>query len=171
MARRFNLLIMVRLGDVAKVGLVVVFVSSCGCDREGCEALDASAADNGETGVAGVVAFETDLSVNGCTECGFGSATLQFRPTQAAVTSQADAQAVVDAGPPTVTASATGEYRQALEPGTYLACTERYCANAAVVRNHVTTFHVRTLDGPPQFFSFDSASARYEVERFTVVVD
>jgi hypothetical protein len=42
----------------------------------------------------------------------------------------------------------------------------------AVVRNHVTTFHVRTLDGPPQFFSFDSASAaRYEVERFTVVVN
>ena len=118
------------------------------CDRAGCEALSQHARDTGEAGVAGVVAEESDVVGNGCQECGFGSAHIDFWATDETVDDFSELQRT---RPPSASIDADRQYSLVLEPGAYVACVESYCANVTVHESHVTTLNVHLLFGPTQF--------------------
>ena len=139
------------------------------CNRSGCEATAGPAADTGHSAIAGAVAAESDVVGNGCQECGFSSATLAIWKTSAPIADSASAMAVVNAGAATATVQADGRYSQALDPGSYLVCRRPDCVSVDVAADHVTTVHVRLINGPAQFIVFD-AQARAPRDAATLEV-
>jgi hypothetical protein len=62
-------LILTAMNRGARVALLlsgVVFGSCANCPRAGCDALASASTGTGQTGVAGVVASESDVVANGC---------------------------------------------------------------------------------------------------------
>jgi hypothetical protein len=127
----------------------LVFVAGCNpCDRSGCEVRDNPAKDSGHSAIAGTVSTETDVVVNGCQECPFGSATLSVWKTATATMDSATAKAIVDGSAATVVVQANQRYLQALDPGTYLVCIRPSCVSLDVTAGHVTTLNVEQVYGP-----------------------
>jgi hypothetical protein len=150
-----------RNGGRVAIGLLLLLGTACNdCDRDGCEAMTGSAGDTGKSGVAGAVASESDVSANGCQQCGFGSSSLDFWKTAGEATGPAGASVVMKNGPPDGHVDANAHYSIALEPGTYLVCADSQCANLTVHPNHVTTLNVLRLLGPARFFVVDPGAPR-----------
>lgn len=143
---------------VLRRGFVVLLLfvgSACAsgsdhCNREGCDALGNRAVDTGKSGIAGVVAEESDAVTNSCQECPFGSAQVDFWATDG--TSDATSN-----GQPTASVDASGQYSIALEPGSYSACVQSDCVTVTVHANQVTTLNIRRMFGPTQFVIHEPA--------------
>jgi len=125
--------------------------------------------DDGRTGIAGVVAIESDVITNGCVECGFGAATLAIWKADSPVADAQAAKAVVAGSQPTRTVAAGSSYRQQLDPGHYLVRTSSEAVAVEVIDGHLTTLHVLVVFGPPQFILFDPRTkARQAATSFEV---
>jgi hypothetical protein len=130
------------------------------CNRSGCDALGAPAADDHTSSIAGVVASESDVVSNGCQECPFAAMALSVWNASGSVADASSAKAIIQAGPAAAQIHADGRYRQALDPGDYLLCAsvgsyESACVSVEVVAGHVTPVNLRLLFGPFQFTVFD----------------
>ena len=145
------------------VGQAVVVVSSLAacspasapCDQSGCDAVRTAVSDDGSSGIAGSVALQTDVIVNGCAACGFGATSFAIWKSDAPVVDAQVAKAMVNGSQPGLTVAVDGSYRQALSPGHYLVRTDSRAIAVDVVDGHLTTLHVvRGLVGP-QFTLFD----------------
>ena len=145
-----------RLRPVVALVAVTALVAACTpCNRDGCDAMVSAAAQSGHSGIAGIVASESDVVSNGCQQCRFGVAALGFWKAGAPVTDAAAAKALVAAGPAAAKMQANERYETALDPGSYLACTQLGCAAVEVVAGRVTTVNARVINGPPQFMVVD----------------
>jgi hypothetical protein len=139
------------------------------CDQSGCDAASRPADDDGQSGIAGAVSSQSDLSNDGCVPCGFGSATLSIWASPGPISDSAGATALANRAPPDVTIQANGSYRQALDPGNYLICALPACTTAVVVAGHVTPVNVGFSMSGTAFVEFDpvtrarSAAASLEV--------
>lgn len=146
--------------------LVSLLLLSCtggvgiNCDRDGCDALSGRANDTGRSAAAGVVAYESDVTSNECTECAFSSTKIDFWNTAGTVSSAVDANAVVQASPAMASIGANRSFSQPLEAGTYLACVRSDCVNVTVHPNQVATLNVLMVFGPTQFFVDITGSAK-----------
>jgi hypothetical protein len=141
-----------RLGAVLLLGALSACSSNPDCNREGCDALGRIAHDDGQSAIAGVIASESDAVANGCQECSFGTANLDFFHTTAKISDSTEAQAWIKAHAPDATLAADTAYRQLLDPGDYLVCVEQHaCASAEVAAGHVVTLNIRRINGPPVF--------------------
>lgn len=130
------------------------------CNRSGCDALRTPAADDGESGIAGVIAYESDVVANGCQECPFTSASLSIWAALGPVADGVSAKAIIQAGPPAVSLDADARYRQALAPASYLLCAfpasySSACVSVDVVAGHATPVNLKLLFGPFHFIVFD----------------
>jgi hypothetical protein len=137
------------------LGLAAVPACSV-CDRAGCDATGDPIADTGHTALAGVVASESDVIGNGCQTCTFGTANLAIWRTSGPVADNASARAVVGASAPTVSLKAEQRYVLTLDSGSYLVCQVPDCVSVDVVPGHVTTVHIKEINGPTQFIVFDA---------------
>lgn len=150
--------------DLIAAGILAAaahFTSGCQpCDRDGCEKVNERASSDGTSAIAGALASESDVEANGCTECPLASAQLSIWSTPALVSDQAEALAVVSAGPATFSLSAQGSYRQAVPPGAYLLC-ERECVAVAVEPGMVTTVNILFVYGPTSFRVFDAGATTW----------
>jgi hypothetical protein len=106
------------------LALLLTALASCKpCERSACEAFEQPAPPSHvQSGLAGVVAGEGDIIVDGCNECGWSAAELRVWPTSAPIADVAAARDVVNGGPPKLTFKADRRYEQALEAGHYLVC-------------------------------------------------
>lgn len=129
------------------------------CNREGCDALRSPAPQQG-TGIAGVVAGETDVVEDGCQECGFGSANLRIWQLDAPAVDPAAAREITASIPPTQEHEASGHYRVTLAAGSYLFCNMDSCINVQVVEGATSTVNVKQRYGPTSFFHSVSGSAQ-----------
>lgn len=91
---------------------------------------------------------------NDCQSCPFASARIEFRPTDAALTDPAEVSAFLASTSPTVV-NANGHYALPLDPGSYLACADRYCVNIEVYKDRTTTLNIKLIYGPTQFTTAD----------------
>lgn len=125
------------------------------CNRSGCDAVGTPATNDGRSGIAGVVAYESDVVANGCQECPLSSAALSLWLVSAPPTDSASADSIVKGQSPAVTIQADGFYRQALDAGGYLLCVRGYCVYVEVLPDHTTPVNVLQVFGPVQFKVFD----------------
>jgi hypothetical protein len=142
--------------------LLLACVPGCNeCDRRGCEALERpAAAAQVDRGIAGAVAYATDIVTNDCSACGFSSAELKVWSTPSLISESAAAQAVIDGGPPTLTFQADQRYERALTPGHYLVCALPFqCAAVTVPDKGVVTVNVMQAYGPGRLVVFEAGSS------------
>jgi hypothetical protein len=128
-----------------------LLLSCADCDRSGCERLG-ELATQGDTGVSGVVAAQSDLVTDGCQECPMGEATLTIWRVDTAVTDAAAAAATVAQREPDVTENVSGQYSRALEAGPHLLCVRPRCIGLTITTGETLTVNVKRLDGPVSFF-------------------
>jgi hypothetical protein len=130
------------------------------CNRSGCDALGAPAADDHTSSIAGIVAGESDVILDDCQECPFDSMAFSIWTASGSVADASSAKAIIQAGPPAAKTQADGRYRQALDPGSYLLCAsvgsyQSACVSVEVVAGHVTPVNLKLVYGPFQFIVFD----------------
>jgi hypothetical protein len=150
-----------------RVGLLplVVLLSACeSCERSACDAFGEPASAPISQGVAGVVAYETDLIENGCQACEFSTARLRIWQTPQLVTNRAEADALI-ATSALVDLNADSSYEQELEIGSHLLCLAQLdaqapCVSFVVVAERVTTVNVRVINGPRSLLVFDANSTQ-----------
>lgn len=148
------------------VALVLIALCACSddnCAREGCDAIAEPVASTSiSTGIAGVVATETDLVENGCQECWFASGSFEVWSAPSPITTQEEATALIAAGPSSARIAADPRYELALEPGDYLVCHRSsvggVCAAVSLAAGQISTIHLKLIFGPPQMRVFDSKS-------------
>jgi hypothetical protein len=129
------------------------------CARPGCEALGQPAAPSG-TGLAGVVAESSDLVVNGCSECGFGTAALQAWRVEAAMGSESEVATLMMMRAPDWEAQVSERYQHALPPGSYVLCVRPNCINLTIAEGQTRTANIKRRDGPTSFFVGGGDAAR-----------
>lgn len=135
-------------------------LSCADCDREGCDALTATAAAAG-TGIAGVVAADSDVVVDGCGECPFSGAGLELWRVDTLITTEA-ASIDVLAREPERTESVSGRYNLGLDPGTYLLCVRPSCIGLVVRDGETLTVNIKRREGPTGFFIGGSGATSLE---------
>ena len=134
---------------VGLAGWLTCCASAGSCPREGCDALNSRVGDGaGVSGVAGLIASESDVVANGCQECGFAAAPVAAWAHQG---NEANTSVLRDetSGPAlaSVTAGSDGKYALALEPGNYWICSGIACFGASVVEGHTTTLNIKLING------------------------
>ena len=128
--------------------LLGLFGAACNpCNRDGCDALQRRAPSEGGPRLAGVVASETDVVVDGCQECGFAAVDINAWPTDQEVTTEAELSLVAKGSADSARSSANGEYSLPLAPGLYVVCFQNSCFNARVDTKETTTLNVRLING------------------------
>ncbi len=133
------------------VGLVTVACDEP-CDRSGCDAMNRIGDSTGQSEVTGFVAYSSDVIANDCQECGFAETTLEFWHTDAELTDIEAAQVLAASRPADQTVTATHQYRQSLEPRSYLMCAGGYdCVAFAISPGMTTTLNLRMTEGPTRF--------------------
>jgi hypothetical protein len=130
------------------------------CERSGCDTVGTPAADSGKSEIAGAVATEGDAVENGCSKCPFATWSLALWAVSGPVSDVVSAKAIIQAGPATVTFDADGRYRQALDPGSYLLCSDPasyscVCVSVDVVAGHATPVNLKLNTGLSYFIVFD----------------
>ena len=157
---------------LAFVLIVVASMGACAapCDDSACVALVRSAAKNeapiaeNESGIAGVVAYLSDLVTNGCQECTFAQASVSIWPTEEPISSEQSAASHTRSQAPVVSLVANERYGAPLPPGRYLLCSEAQCINVNVQAARTTTVNIRKVDGLSSFFVREGEAERF-VER------
>lgn len=141
----------------ALLGLAPLLLLACGddtCNREGCDALQGRAAEEkGQTRVAGVVAYLSDVVANGCQECGLAEqATVGAWSLAEPVKDQAEIPAITAEAPDATAQVTAGSYNLALSAGPHLVCVSNGCFNVTAVAERTTTLNVRLVFGVPRGF-------------------
>ena len=143
-------------------------LSCADCPREGCDALGRAAPQVG-AGIAGVVAASSDVVADGCQECPLGGAALELWRSDALITTEAAASALLAQRQADVTANVSGRYSQVLAPGTYLLCAGPNCIGVAISANETLTVNIESRDGVTGFFVARSGAETLEEDfGFTV---
>jgi hypothetical protein len=146
---------------VITLAMVVLGLGGCmECITEGCDALR-DKAEGRESGIAGVIAAQSDVVANGCQECGFEQASIEVFQLEEPVASAEAASAAIGETPPLTTIAASGRYNQSLSPGSFLVCVARRCVSVSVVADAVTTVNIKQRYGPTSFFLVDPASGKF----------
>ena len=131
------------------------------CARDACEAAERPAGARAiEQGIAGFVSYESDAGSNGCFPCARSTARLDVWPAPGPVTTVAEAEALIAAGPSSVTIMADGQYQRALPPGAYLVCVlPGACAQVSLGAGQVATVNVQRVYGPTGLVVFDPGAS------------
>jgi hypothetical protein len=152
----------VRIGVVLGLAALVHGCSSSSspsCDRSGCDAVT-SPASGTSAGIAGVVAYESDVGINGCHECLFDRAEVEIWKVDAPTSPAADVASIAGR-PPVGTVTAAPSFNKTLGVGTYVVCTNEACVEASVQSGQVTTVNILLVFGPVTFWT-DSGSGQLE---------
>ena len=132
------------------LALPALLASCSDCAPQGCDGLKTATAQNG-SGVAGVIATESDVVKNGCSDCSSGSAQIEIWSTQSVAVSDEEAGAITRATPPTATLTGNGSFSQVLSPGSYLFCVRPSCVSFQVSGSTLTV-NIKRREGPTSFF-------------------
>ena len=111
--------------------------------------------------MAGVVAESSDLVVNGCHECAFGSATLQAWRVDAPMGSEADVATLTEQRAPDWEEQVSQRYSLPLEPGSYVLCVRPNCINLTIAEGQTLTANIKRRNGPTSFFVGGTDAARF----------
>ncbi len=126
------------------------------CPREACDRLAEPANASIPQGIAGVVAYETDVVENGCQECEFASSNLAIWREDALFDDALIAATKLRAAEQNIIVDA--RYEKELVPGNYLVCTTQAselpsdgdaCTTLVVGPGQVVTVNVSLRYGPP----------------------
>jgi len=157
----------------ALLGLAPLLMA-CGepCNRAGCDALQTRAAETeGQTRVAGIVAYLSDMVGNGCQECGFAEQATVKAWALAELMNDPTEIATITAEAPNATTQVTGgSYSLDLGSGHHLVCVSNGCFNVTAVAKRTTTLNVRMVDGVSRgFVGEPDVKGVAEVDAFLVV--
>ena len=141
---------------VALVALAGPLLGCEDCAREGCDSLVQQAPQKG-TGLGGVVAESSDVVVNGCSECGFGAATVQAWRVEAPMSESAMAS-LVQQRTPDWEEQVSERYHHPLEPGSYVLCVRPSCIHLTIAEGQTLTANIKRRNGPTGFFVGAGAS-------------
>lgn len=121
-----------------------VLLGCAPCDRSGCQAIESQrAVGEGAQGIGGVVAYQSDVSADGCVPCGFSEARIKVWALDAPSIDLARAQIETQ---PLIERTFEAEYLLLLDPGAYVMCVSRPPAQCRVVevpKGGVVTAHLR----------------------------
>jgi hypothetical protein len=134
------------------------------CERGGCAAVDtrSQGSISLSRGLVGAIAVQSDVVVDGCQECGFGTAQLTIWETSERIGSSQAADRIVQTVASLRRIDADGRYEVSLDPGHFLICLlpER-CAAITVPEAGVVNLNVmRRAKGESTFVIFEPGAAQ-----------
>ena len=147
------------------------------CDMRGCEAIELPAEATIPQGVAGAVAYQSDLVEFGCHACPLSATTIAVWPIDEPVLDDATAEAVVKGSDPAYSVLAEGgRYELPLPTGDYLLCDTKwyvyYCVAIPIIEEGVITVNIHEVYGPTGMTVFEpGATSPTEMTVFEVNMD